>query len=230
MASLTIETMFAAHSLLPLGPRAAPSGIDKSATPAPWRVTRTGLDGDRQGDLVNHGGAEKALHHYPRDHYARWIEEEPALAAALAAAPAFGENISTFGLVEDDVCIGDIFALGAARVQVSQGRQPCWKLNARFARSDMARRVQESGRSGWYYRVLREGLVQPGDRLERIERPLPDWPLSRLNALLYRRTLDFDALERMTQLPELAASWRDLAARRLARREVEDWSSRLEGA
>lgn len=229
MVSLSIETLFAAPSLLALGPRAAPSGIVKSAAPAPWRLTRTGLEGDRQGDLVHHGGEEKALHHYPRDHYARWIEDEPTLAEALTAAPAFGENISTLGLIEDDVCIGDIFALGSALVQVSQGRQPCWKLNAHFARKDMARRVQETGRTGWYYRVLREGVVQPGDRLERVERPLPDWPLSRINELLYRRTLDFDALDKMKDLPELAAPWRELAARRLERRSVEDWSPRLEG-
>ncbi|ATQ69383.1 MULTISPECIES: MOSC domain-containing protein [Methylosinus] len=230
MVSVSIETMFAAHSLFPLGPRAAPSGIGKSVAPPPWRITRTGLDGDRQGDLVNHGGEEKALHHYPRDHYARWFGEEPALAAALAEAPAFGENISTFGITEQDVCVGDVFALGAARLQVSQGRQPCWKLNERFQRKDMARRVQDSGRTGWYYRVLGEGAVQPGDRLELIERPLPDWPVLRLNELLYRRMLDFDALEQMTQLPQLAAPWRELASRRLLRRKVEDWSSRLEGA
>lgn len=230
MASLSIETLFAAPALRPLGPRAAPSGIVKSAAPAPWRITGLGLEGDRQGDLVHHGGEEKALHHYPRDHYARWIAEEPTLAGALAAAPAFGENISTTGLTEEDVCIGDVFALGSALVQVSQGRQPCWKLNALFARNDMARRVQESGRTGWYYRVLREGVAEPGVRMQRVERPLPDWPLSRLNELLYRRTLDFDSLERMTKLPELAAPWRELAARRLERRAVEDWSSRLEGA
>jgi MOSC domain-containing protein YiiM len=230
MVSLSIETLFAAPALRPLGPRAAPSGIVKNAAPAPWRITGTGLEGDRQGDLVHHGGAEKALHHYPRDHYARWIAEEPTLADALAAAPAFGENISTMGLTEEDVCIGDVFALGSALVQVSQGRQPCWKLNALFARNDMARRVQESGRTGWYYRVLREGIAGPGDPLERVERPLPDWPLSRLNELLYRRTLDFDALEKMTKLPELATPWRELAARRLEHRAVEDWSPRLEGA
>jgi MOSC domain-containing protein YiiM len=230
MVSLSIETMYAAPALRGLGPRAAPSGIVKSAAPAPWRITRTGLAGDHQGDLVHHGGEEKALHHYPRDHYARWIEEEPALAEPLAAAPAFGENISTTGLIEDDVCIGDIFALGGALLQVSQGRQPCWKLNALFERKDMSRRVQESGRTGWYYRVLREGSAGPGDRLERVERPLPGWPLSRLNELLYRRTLDFDSLEQMTRLRELAAPWRELAARRLEKRAVEDWSSRLEGA
>lgn len=227
MTTLTIDAMFAAGALAALGPRAEPTGIFKRAAPGPWRVTRLGLAGDLQADPRNHGGPEKALHHYPRDHYAAWAAEDAGLAEILAAPPAFGENISTLGLTESDVAIGDIFALGPVLLQVSQGRQPCWKLNARFARPDMARRVQTSGRAGWYYRVLREGLVEPGARLERIERPQPDWPLSRLGELLYRDTLDFDALAQMAALPELATSWRTLAARRLERRAVEDWSSRL---
>jgi len=230
MMSPTITTMFAAQTLSPLGPRDAPSGIVKSAAPAPWRILRDGLAGDHQGDRRHHGGPEKALHHYPRDHYDAWAKEGPELVEALCAPPAFGENISTLGVTESDVCIGDIFAFGSALLQVSQGRQPCWKLNARFARPDMARRVQTSGRTGWYYRVLREGVAEPGDRFERVERPLPDWSLSRLNELLYLRTLDLDALAQMAEMRELAPSWRELAARRLARGAVEDWSTRLVGA
>jgi MOSC domain-containing protein YiiM len=228
--SSTIETMFAAASLVPLGPSDAPSGIVKSAARPPWRIRRDGLEGDRQGDLRHHGGPEKALHHYPRDHYDAWAKEGPELAEALAAPPAFGENLSTLGVTERDVCVGDVLAFGSALLQVSQGRQACWELHARFARPDMARRVQTSGRTGWYYRVLREGVARPGDRLERVDRPLPDWPLSRLNELLYLRMLDRGALARMAELRELAPSWRALAARRLASGEVEDWTSRLVGA
>jgi MOSC domain-containing protein YiiM len=225
-----IETIFAARELVALGPRDAPSGIVKSASAPPWRILRDGLAGDLQGDLRHHGGPEKALHHYPREHYDAWAKEGPELVEALSAPPAFGENISTLGVTERDICVGDVFAFGSALLQVSQGRQPCWKLNARFARPDMARRVQTSGRTGWYYRVLREGVAEPGDRLARLERPLPDWPLSRLNELLYLRMLDFDALAQMAELRELTPSWRELAARRLACGEIEDWSTRLVGA
>lgn len=227
--SLAIDTLYAARSLASLGPKAAPSGIFKQAAPRPWRISRHGLEGDSQGDLRHHGGPEKALHHYPRDHYAAWTRDEPSLANALAAPPAFGENLSTIGVTEEGVCIGDVFVAGGALLQVSQGRQPCWKLNVRFERSDMARRVQETGRTGWYYRVLREGVIAPGDRLECVERPRPEWPLSRLNGLLYRRTLDLDALAAMAELRELAPSWRELAARRLRTCAVEDWSARLDG-
>jgi MOSC domain-containing protein YiiM len=116
---------------------------------------------------------------------------------------------------------------GEVVVQVSQGRQPCWKLNAKFGRSDMAKRVQETGRTGWYYRVLEEGRIAPGDRLELIERPQPAWPLSRIIELLYHRPLAFDELAALAELAELAQGWRELAARRVRRRSVENWSERL---
>ena len=142
-------------------------------------------------------------------------------------APAFGENISTLGMTERDVCIGDVYALGSARLQVSQGRQPCLTLNIRFGRKDMARRMQETMRCGWYYRVLEEGDAMPGDALRLIERPREGWPLARVFALLYERTQAYDELAEMAALPELAESWRDLARKRIETRKVESWASRL---
>jgi MOSC domain-containing protein YiiM len=187
------------------------------------RITRLGLHGDHQGDTRHHGGPEKALHHYPRDHYPAWAADGVA-----ADAPAFGENISTLGMTEADICIGDVYRLGTALLQVSQGRQPCWRLNARFERPDMAYLVQKSGRTGWYYRVLKEGNAQTGDSLHLEDRPQPHWPLARVIDLLYTHTMDVDALQNLADLPELALSWRELAARRIATRTVEDWSRRLQ--
>jgi len=226
--SVAIGALYAGR-IAPLGSRGAPSGIFKRSVPGPWRILRTGLVGDHQGDLCHHGGPEKALHHYPREHYATWIADEPSLAAALAAPPAFGENLATIGVTEDSICIGDVWRAGRTLLQVSQGRQPCWKLNIRFNRPDMARRVQQTGRTGWYYRVLREGVIEPGARLECVERPRPEWPLSRVNAILYQRSLDLNELAALANVPELSSSWRDLAARRLASRSIEDWSARIEG-
>lgn len=213
--------------LRPLGPSGVASGIDKRPAAGPVAVTAAGLAGDRQADRRHHGGPDKAIHHYPFDHYAAWRGEHPDLAPRLAAPGAFGENLSTLGLTEAEVCIGDVFRLGSARVQVSQARQPCWKLNLRFGEPAMARRVQSLGRTGWYYRVLEAGQVAAGDRLELLERPHPDWPLARLLRLLHAGTLDRDALRAMARLPELAESWRVLAARCLERNAVEDWSRRL---
>ncbi|WP_241388136.1 FAD-dependent oxidoreductase [Pseudomonas aeruginosa] len=129
------------------------SGIAKSPRDGALRVTPVGLEGDEQGDLRVHGGVEKAIHHYPREHYAAWIAElgEHPL---LMQAGAFGENFSTSGWSEVDVCLGDRVRAGTALLEVSQGRMPCWKLNDRFEVAGMSLRVQESGRTGWYYRVL----------------------------------------------------------------------------
>jgi len=212
---------------VPFGPNGEPSAIDKRPVPGPVPVTATGLGGDGQGDRRHHGGAEKAVHQYPRDHYAAWAAKDPTLAPRLQAPGAFGENVSAQGLTEDGVCIGDVFRLGSAVVQVSQARQPCWRLNVRFATRRMARAVQATGRTGWYYRVLEPGELSPGDALALLERPRPEWPLSRLLDVLYRDRLNREALAAMAALPELAESWRSLAARRLERGEVEDWQRRL---
>lgn len=224
--TLTIEALLVGTPK-PYGPKQQPSAIDKKIVCDSIEVSATGLAGDAQGDTRHHGGPEKAVHHYPRDHYADWIENHPDMALRLQSPGAFGENISLTGLREDNVCIGDIWRLGTACVQVSQGRQPCWKLNVRFNRPDMARLVQKSGRTGWYYRVLEPGAVGAGDRLSLVERPLPDWPLTRLHRILYVTPDDWDALEQMAELEPLSSSWRKLAATRLAKRETEDWRSRL---
>ena len=203
------------------------SAIDKRAVEGPVRIGPEGLAGDEQGDRRVHGGPDKAIHHYPRDHYASW-QGEVGAHALLQAAGAFGENISTAGITEADVCLGDRLRLGSALVEVSQARQPCWKLSDRFGIADMARRVQDSGRSGWYYRVLETGTVQAGDTLVLVDRPHPHWPLPRLSELLYRRTLDRDELHGALALP-LVPSWRKLFERQLQQGDTESWDSRLGG-
>ncbi len=213
----------------PIGTRGKFSAINKSSVSPPWRIARTGLAQDEQADARNHGGVEKALHHYPFDHYSTWATELPGCANRFREAPAFGENISTRGITEVDVCVGDILQVGQVTLQVSQGRQPCWKLNEVFGTKDFARRVQSSGRTGWYYRVLETGRIRQGDVLRFIHRPQPDWPLSRLNELLFHRTDCYDELEFLSTVAELADGWRRLAARRVANRRVEDWSARLDG-
>ncbi|APX25411.1 hypothetical protein Ga0080559_TMP4615 [Salipiger profundus] len=175
-----------------------------------------------------HGGIEKAVHHYPLDHYSDWRAELGDL-QALTAPGGFGENISTAGLTEEEVAVGDTFRLGGALIQVSQGRQPCWKLNHRFGVADMARRVQQTGRTGWYYRVLQTGTVAPGDRLELIGRLAPDWTLRRLWHALYVDRMNLVELEGIAALDVLAEGWRKYAVRRLESHRVEDWSARLDG-
>ncbi|MCC8616472.1 MOSC domain-containing protein [Xanthomonas vesicatoria] len=203
------------------------SAIDKRVVQGPLHVGVEGLQGDEQGDRRVHGGPDKAIHHYPRDHYAAWRNELGAY-ALLDAAGAFGENLSSTGLTEATVCLGDRFTLGTAVVEVSQLRQPCWKLSDRFGVRDMARRVQETGRTGWYYRVLQPGAVASGDTLALQERPHPQWSLSRVQQVLYARDVDVVAITELLRLP-LVPSWQALFERRLQRSEVESWGRRLTG-
>lgn len=212
---------------LPFGPNGEPSAIGKHPIARPLALSADGFEGDEQGDRRHHGGPDKAVHHYPEEHYAAWCHDFPELPPERFRSGAFGENIGTVGLTESNVCVGDIFRLGNARIQVSQARQPCWKLNLRFGVPDMARRVQDSARTGWYYRVLETGEVTPGATLHLLARPHPDWPLARLLFHLYADPLNIGALAAIAAIAELAPSWRELAQRRLDSGRIEDWSRRL---
>lgn len=120
------------------------------------------LDGDRQADLVNHGGRDKAVYAYPSEHYASWRNELPGVELPWGS---FGENLTVAGLLESDVCLGDRFQIGEAEVVVTQPRIPCYKLNLRFQRDDLAKRFLMSRRTGFYLRVLREGEIGAGDKI-----------------------------------------------------------------
>ena len=212
----------------PFGPNGEPSGIDKHLVDRPLLLSMNGFEGDEQGDLRHHGGPDKAVHHYPDEHYAAWRRDLPDLQTERFRLGGFGENLGSLGLTEANVCVGDVFRLGSARIQVSQARQPCWRLNVRFGFPGMSRQVQASARTGWYYRVLAAGSVAPGDRLSLIDRPHPDWPLSRLLHYLYVEPLNAGALEALAALDVLAASWRTLAQQRLLAGQVEDGARRLD--
>lgn len=204
------------------------SGIAKTPAARPLLLGLEGLEGDEQADRRVHGGVEKALHQYPLEHYANWRLELGQL-PPLCAPGGFGENISTSGMTEATVAVGDIFRLGSALIQVSQGRQPCWKLNRRFDVADMGRRVQQTGRTGWYYRVMEPGVVASNDRLDLVDRVAPDWSLHRLWHTLYVDRLNIAELKGIAALEVLAGGWRKYAIRRLESGRVEDWRKRLDG-
>lgn len=214
-----------------LGPLGARSGIAKVRQTGPIAIGREGIAGDEQADRRHHGGPEKVVHHYAIDHYPAWRRELSVAGPSPLDGPgAFGENLSTSGLTEAEVCVGDLWRVGAALLQVSQARQPCWKLNLRFGVADMARRVQTSGRTGWYYRVVEPGLAAAGEAMRLVARPNPEWPLSRLLRAFYLDRLDRDALAGIAGLETLSLSWRELARRRLDRGVVEDWRPRIDGS
>jgi MOSC domain-containing protein YiiM len=181
------------------------TGIFKHAVEGPVTLGRINLAGDAQADLVNHGGADKAICAYSADHYEYWRR---VLGLTAFGPGAFGENFTIRRLTEADVCIGDVYALGDVRVQVSQPRQPCWKLARRWRIRDFAAQVVTSGRTGWYFRVLEEGVVSPGIPIRRLERPHPEWSVAAANLAMHGRPVDVQASRRLAAVPPLSNSWK----------------------
>lgn len=199
------------------------TAIQKSVREGPVIVGREGISGDEQADRRFHGGPNKAIHLYPVEHYSFWNRQ---LATHFAMPGAFGENFVSEGMDEYSVCIGDVISIGDVILQVSQPRQPCWKLNLRFDHVDMATHVQKSGRTGWYFRILQTGAVRSGQPFRLIERPYPNWPLARLIELAYHAPLDRENLMQALEL-ELPDSWQQCFKRRLQTGVIEDWTARL---
>ncbi|MBM0106912.1 MOSC domain-containing protein [Steroidobacter sp. S1-65] len=201
------------------------SGIDKKPVSGPQRVEQEGLVEDRQADRRVHGGVDKAVHCYPWSHYTFWRERLPGH-ALLQEAGAFGENLSIDGMDEQGVCMADRWRIGNVIFEVSQGRQPCFKLNLRFGVKDMAAQVQDTLRAGWYLRVLEPGELGAGDQVELLDRPHPEWTIARILAVIRDREVSPWIIEPLLELP-LPPSWRRMFERRLQSAEVEDWSRRL---
>lgn len=187
---------------------------------------RTNLDGDGQADLENHGGPEKAVNVYPVEHYPYWAQTTGLINLQPGG---FGENFTTEGLLESDVCIGDIFEIGESLVQVSQPRQPCWKLARRWHMKDLALRVQETGRTGWYFRVLKEGHVKVCTRLVLVERHHPNWTVFAANEVMHHRIDDRQAAQNLGDCIYLSGRWREKLKRRALSGVPENTSSRLDG-
>lgn len=226
MTGFTV-TELRTNKVAPLGAKGVLSGIDKHIRSGPVMARTGGFDGDEQGDTARHGGPDKALHAYPVAHYPHWARDLPHRTDRFCPG-AFGENLVVEGATEADLCLFDRYRLGEALIEVSQTRQPCWKLNLRFDLPDMSRRVQETGRTGWYFRVVEEGIIAADNRAELTERPNSEWSLDRVWRLLYRETLDHEALSEFAALSGLPDSWQRMTAARIARRTVEDWQPRLD--
>ncbi len=214
--------------VVPFGSNGSFSAIHKQPANHAIQVTFTGLAGDAQADRIHHGGIEKALHHYPLDHYPYWYAYLHAPPTSLPVG-AFGENLSTSGLTEDDVCIGDVFKLGSSVIQVTQPRQPCWKLNARFNHVHIARHMQRMGMTGWYYRVVKEGDAAPQEELIFSSRPNPQWNIARVVSLLYKREEDRRSIEELANAAGIGKSLSALLHKRLRTGQVESWADRLGG-
>lgn len=191
------------------------SAIGKRPVSGRVRVGRLGLEGDAVADPIHHGGPDKAIHLYPQDHYPFWRERKPGH-TLLDAPGAFGENIASVGLTEAQLCVGDRFTLGSAILEISHGRQPCWKLDHRFGAKDVMATIVRTARCGVYFRVIAEGAVEaePSLRMELIERPRPEWTVERVFRLLIggAHRNDPAAVAELAGMTLLAEAWRARAA------------------
>jgi MOSC domain-containing protein YiiM len=169
--------------------------------PGPLHLHRLGLSGDAPADTRHHGGPDKAVLLYTAAHYPRWRDEYPQLPIGPGG---LGENWTVDGLSENTVCIGDVYRIGDAVVEVSQPRIPCWKISRRWAVEGLTERVRESGRTGWYVRVLQEGMVRAGDTLELTRRPYPDLTVARANDVIHGRLSDASLRAAFLACPALA--------------------------
>jgi MOSC domain-containing protein YiiM len=203
--------------LIPWKGQTFKTSIFKKPVQGPVMMRRLDLDGDKQADLTVHGGPNKAVYAYPSEHYAFWRNELPEMDLQWAA---FGENLTTEGLTESDTHIGDRFRIGQPVVMVTQPRLPCFKLAAKFQRDDILKRFLESGRSGFYFSAIEEGMVSAGDSIERMHRDESGISVSDVNNL-FRGEKDIALLRRATLLEALPLDWREDFSDKLARLEHE---------
>ena len=182
------------------------TGYRKSAIAGPVFCGRLHLEGDGQANHRWHGGPEMAVLAYSSDHYPRWRAE---LGWEDAGPGTFAENLTVAGAAEESVCIGDVWAAGGARLQVSEPRKPCSNISRFHRRPDLLKLVIESGRFGWYLRVLEEGSLQAGDEIRLVDRPHPEWTVAQAMRVRLGRAEDPGAAAALAALPVLGSDWRE---------------------
>lgn len=188
------------------------TSIWKSPVQGRVHVATLNLDGDQQSDLSVHGGVDKTVYVYPSEHYPFW---EGELAGADLSPGAFGENLTSEGLLEDQVQIGDRLRIGTAEFIVTQPRMPCFKLGIRFGRPDLVKRFLQSRKTGFYLAVQRQGEVGAGDPIEFIERAESGVTILDITNLYASDAQNPELLRRASELPALPESWRDYFRKRL---------------
>ena len=191
--------------IAPLGPERVASAFIKDAVSEPLMAGALGLAGDHQADLSVHGGPEKAIYAYPSARYPDWAVAFPDLAPRFVTG-AMGENLTVDNMVEDDLCVGDVHAIGGALLQVCQPRQPCFKLALALGEPRLGKHMVRTGYSGWYYRILREGPIAAGDELVLADRPNPAFAFPRLVTIVNRGGATLPELQDLAAMPGLASN------------------------
>jgi MOSC domain-containing protein YiiM len=185
--------------------KAVATGIFKEPVNASVMLHTLNLDGDGQADLAVHGGVSKAVYAYPSEHYAFWRAEFPEMDLSWGM---FGENFTTEGLLEENIYIGDRFRVGESEIMATEPRMPCYKLGIKFGRVDIIKRFLASRRSGFYFAVARQGVVNAGDAVEFIGREQQDISVADITRLYAFEKDDLKALRRAIAVNALPESWK----------------------
>jgi MOSC domain-containing protein YiiM len=196
------------------GGKTVTTGIFKRPVPGRVLVRTLNLEGDRQADLRLHGGPDKAVYAYPSEHYSFWRSELPEIEFQWGM---FGENLTTVGLLENEVNIGDRFRIGSVELVVTQPRMPCYKLNVRFGRKDIVKRFLRSRRMGFYFAVEREGEIGAGDSVARVARDRHGVTVADIARLYIDERSDLPLLRRVLRLEALPDSWRQYFREQIAK-------------
>ncbi|MGE0055328.1 MAG: MOSC domain-containing protein [Hyphomicrobium sp.] len=204
-----------AGRIAPLGPTGVSSAFVKRPIEGPIRIERLGLAGDEQADRTVHGGPDKAVYGYARANYNIWRGRFPEHAQLLQAG-GFGENLTIDGLDETTVCIGDIMRAGTVALQVSEPRQPCFKLALRFGDRRMPKAMMQNGLCGWYFRVLEPGQLTAGNRVRLEVRLNPDWTIARFHRLIAARSATLGDMAELAHMEGLARHWREMGHQTLS--------------
>jgi len=215
--------------LTTIGTKVLKSGFDKKPVPGGRAsITKDGVKGDEQFGQ-GHGGGERAVHHYTLENYELLKALLPSHDANKFVSSMFGENVTTSGMTEQTVCIGDVYRLGSATVQVTQPRKPCYKLTHRFQYKHMAKLVSDNRITGWFYKVIEEGEVSVGDSIILLDRPYPNMTLWRVHGIFTDSNISQEDLREIADCKGLADSWISSAKARLKSVAPEDISQRIYG-
>jgi MOSC domain-containing protein YiiM len=189
----------------------------RTPDPRPRWLYVTHLEGNAQADTKNHGRPEQAVLLYAATHYPLWQTE---LRRPDIGPGGFAENLTVDGLAEDTACIGDTYALGDARIQVTGPRYPCTKIERRWGIDGLTARVAQTGRTGWYCRVLQEGRIEPRTPVLLVDRPYPDWTIALTNDFGHGRNIDRKTGRALAACPQLNSWWRELLEHNLTDGDV----------
>ena len=188
------------------------TGIYKEPVEGPVAIRTLNLDGDRQADLRVHGGWDKAVYAYPSEFYELWSRERPELEFGPGT---FGENLTTEGLIDGDVSVGDRFRVGTAELVVTQPRIPCFKLGIKMGRDEFVTEFLDRGLLGFYLAVAREGEVAAGDPIVELQRDPRGFRVTEIARLFASDRGNVERMRSAAELDVLPKSWRDYFRKRV---------------